>query len=78
MMLYGDGGFTLEVKPRSLKKKPSGFESKTLEVATFNLQPRGKYESTISTRYPPFVGKMLENVDDYGESKPTHIDIRRS
>lgn len=37
------------------KNKPSGFESKTLEVAT--IQPRGKYESTISTRYPPLLEK---------------------
>lgn len=76
MMLYGDGGDHLGGEAKKLEKKNLRFRKQNLEVAT--IQPRGKYESTISTRYPPFVGKMLENVDDYGESKPTHIDIRRS
>ena len=60
------GGFTLEVKPRSLKK------------TNHQVLQRFNPEVNMNPPYPPDIHLLLENVDNYGESKPTHIHIRRS
>jgi len=48
------GVITLEVKPRSLKKKTSGFESKTLRLQRFNP------EVNMNPPYPPDIHLLLE------------------